>query len=53
MRLWSTAFLLLGLLIATGPARPASLQTLEIVSRSGVHVFSVEIADTEATRRRA
>ena len=49
--LW-TAFLLFGLLIATGPARPAPLKTLEIVSKTGVHVFSVEIADTEATREK-
>ena len=49
--LW-TAFLLFGLLIATGPARPAQQDTLEIVSKTGVHVFSVEIADTEATREK-
>jgi uncharacterized membrane protein (UPF0127 family) len=52
MRAWWTAFLLFGLLIATGPARPAPLQTLEIVSKTGVHVFSVEIADTEAAREK-
>jgi uncharacterized membrane protein (UPF0127 family) len=52
MRAWWTAFLLFGLLIAAGPARPASLKTLEIVSKTGVHVFSVEIADTEAVREK-
>jgi uncharacterized membrane protein (UPF0127 family) len=52
MRAWWTAFLLFGLLIAAGPARPAPLKTLEIVSKTGVHVFSVEIADTEAAREK-
>jgi len=50
MRKFWTAFLLLGLLIAAGPARTAPLQTLEIVSKTGVHVFGVEVADNEATR---
>ena len=45
-----TAFVLFGLLVAAGPARPASPQTLEIASKSGVHVFAVEIADTDAER---
>ena len=49
--LW-TAFLLFGLLIATGPARPTPLKTLEIVSKTGVHVFAVEIADTPAARQK-
>jgi len=44
------AFVLLGFLLATGPARPAGLPTLEIASKTGVHVFAVEIADTEAAR---
>jgi uncharacterized membrane protein (UPF0127 family) len=52
MRAWWTAFLLFGLLIAAGPAGPAPLKTLEIVSKTGVHVFSVEIADTEAAREK-
>jgi uncharacterized protein len=52
MRSWWTAFLLFGLLIAAGPARPAPLKTLEIVSKTGVHVFSVEIADTEPAREK-
>jgi uncharacterized membrane protein (UPF0127 family) len=52
MRSWWTAFLLFGLLIAAGPARPAPLKTLEIVSKTGVHVFSVEVVDTEAAREK-
>jgi uncharacterized membrane protein (UPF0127 family) len=52
MRAWWTAFALFGLLIAAGPARPAPLKTLEIVSKTGVHVFSVEIADTDVTREK-
>ena len=45
-----TGFVLLGFLLAVGPARPAGLPTLEIASKTGVHVFAVEIADTEAQR---
>jgi uncharacterized protein len=52
MRAWCTAFALFGLLIAAGPARPAPQQTLEIVSKTGVHVFAVEIADTEPAREK-
>ncbi len=44
-----TAFVIFGLL-AAGPVRPAGLQTLEIASKTGVHVFSVEIADNDADR---
>ena len=47
-----TAFLLFGLLIAVGPLRAAGLQTLEIASKTGVHTFAVEIADTEAAREK-
>jgi uncharacterized protein len=47
-----TAFILLGFLLAVGPARPAGLHTLEIASKSGVHVFAVTIADTEAQREK-
>ena len=50
--LWWTGFVLLGFLLAAGPARPAGPQTLEITSKTGVHVFSVEIADTEAAREK-
>ena len=45
-----TAFLLIGLLAAVGPVRPAGLRTLEIASKSGVHVFSVEVVDNDADR---
>ena len=47
-----TAFVLIGLLVAAGPARPAERQTLEIASKSGVHAFSVEIADNDAEREK-
>jgi uncharacterized membrane protein (UPF0127 family) len=33
-------------LCAVGPSRAAELQTLEIASRTGVHVFAVEMAVT-------
>ncbi|HEX3160991.1 MAG TPA: DUF192 domain-containing protein [Pseudolabrys sp.] len=36
--------------MAAGPAWPAGKQTLEIASASGVHVFSVELADNDAER---
>ena len=45
-----TAFVLFALLFAAGPVRPAGLETLEIASKTGVHAFAVEIADTEAAR---
>jgi len=45
-----TAFVLIGLLLAAGPARLAERQTLEIASKTGVHAFSVEIATNDAER---
>jgi uncharacterized membrane protein (UPF0127 family) len=49
-----TAFILFGLLVAASPVRSANsqtrLQTLEIASKTGVHVFSVEIAENDADR---
>jgi hypothetical protein len=45
------AFVLL-VLAAAGPARTAPTQMLEIASKTGVHVFAVEIADTEAAREK-
>jgi uncharacterized membrane protein (UPF0127 family) len=39
-----------GFFVAAGPAWPAGKQTLEIASQSGVHVFSVELADNDAER---
>jgi len=51
MRSWRlTAALILGFLPAAGPGRADELKTLEIAGKTGVHVFSVEIADTDAGR---
>jgi hypothetical protein len=47
-----TAFVLIGLLVAASPVRPAGLQTLEIASKTGVHAFTVEIADTDPEREK-
>jgi hypothetical protein len=47
-----TVFILFALLIAAGPVRPAGLQTLEIVSKTGVHTFTVELADNDADREK-
>ena len=47
-----TAFIVFGLLAAAGPARPAGIQTLEIASKTGVHAFTVELADTDAEREK-
>ena len=47
-----TAFVLIALLVAAGPVRPAELQTLEIASKNGVHAFSVEMAVTEPEREK-
>jgi len=44
------AFILFGLLVAVGPVRPAGLQSLEIASKTGVHVFAVEMAENDAER---
>lgn len=45
-----TAFILLGLFLAAGPARTADREPLSIISKNGVHKFSVEMAVTEAER---
>ena len=47
-----TAFVLFAFLLAAGQAKPADQHTLEIASKTGVHIFSVEIADTEAQREK-
>jgi hypothetical protein len=47
-----TAFVLIGVLVGAGPARPAGLQTLEIASKTGVHAFTVEVVDTEPEREK-
>ena len=44
------AVILLGLLVAAGPAGAADRNTVEIASRTGVHIFAVEIAANEAER---
>jgi uncharacterized membrane protein (UPF0127 family) len=46
----SFVFVLVGLVAFASPVWPAGKQTLEIASKSGVHVFSVEIADNDAER---
>jgi uncharacterized membrane protein (UPF0127 family) len=44
------AFILFGLFLAVGPASPAGQQTIEIATKTGVHLFAVELVDTEAER---
>ena len=52
MRLFRASTLAIGalLVVASGPATAAELQTLEIVTKSGVHVFTVEVAKTDQER---
>jgi hypothetical protein len=47
-----TAFVLFALMLAAGPGRTADQRTLEIASKTGVHSFAVEIADTEPQREK-
>jgi uncharacterized membrane protein (UPF0127 family) len=47
-----TGLVVLGFLLVAGAARAAGQNTLEIVSKTGVHVFAVEIADTDAAREK-
>jgi len=47
-----TGVVLLGFLLAVGVARAAGQSTLEIVSKTGVHVFTVEMAATEEQREK-
>ncbi|KPG01005.1 hypothetical protein IP86_05930 [Rhodopseudomonas sp. AAP120] len=50
-RAWSAlAAVLMLCAFAAGEARAAKMETLEIASQTGVHVFSVEIATTEKER---
>ena len=44
------AFIIFALFAAAVPAREAGQQTLEIATRSGVHVFAVEVVDNDADR---
>ncbi len=49
---WMPVIALLALCTSGGfGAQAASIQTLEIVTRNGVHVFSVEMATTEEERQ--
>jgi uncharacterized membrane protein (UPF0127 family) len=48
----STTFALLACLVAAGPVSPAGLQTLEIASKTGVHAFTVELADNDTEREK-
>jgi uncharacterized protein len=49
---WLAAILVVaGCAVASAPVRAASLQPLEIVTRNGVQVFSVEIATTEEEKQ--
>ena len=48
----SIAFALFAFLLAAGPVRSAGLQTLEIASKTGVHAFTVELADNDAAREK-
>ncbi|MFZ0620812.1 MAG: DUF192 domain-containing protein [Pseudolabrys sp.] len=44
------AFTIFALFAAAVPAREAGQQTLEIATKSGVHVFAVEVVDNDADR---
>ncbi|MDA9538484.1 hypothetical protein ACM41_20395 [Bradyrhizobium sp. CCBAU 21362] len=49
---WLAAILLIaGVVVAGGSVRAASFQPLEIVTKSGVQVFSVEMATTEEEKQ--
>jgi uncharacterized membrane protein (UPF0127 family) len=45
-----TTILVLGFVLAVAPGRAEELKTLEVASKTGVHIFSVEVADTDAER---
>ncbi|MFK4657076.1 uncharacterized membrane protein (UPF0127 family) [Bradyrhizobium japonicum] len=48
---WLAAILVVGCAVGSAPARAASFQPLEIVTRNGVQVFSVEMATTEEEKQ--
>lgn len=52
MRNLVAAAALLSVLLASGPIRAADESTLEIVTGSGVHVFTVEMAKTTEERQK-
>lgn len=47
--MWAAAFVLL---VLQAPLAVADQKTLEIVSKNGIHVFTVELAVTDADRQR-
>jgi uncharacterized membrane protein (UPF0127 family) len=47
----AAVLILVGFALAGAPVRAASLQPLEIVTRNGVQVFSVEMATTEEEKQ--
>jgi len=47
-----TRFAFLFIILVSAPALSAPLPTLEIVSKTGVHTFEVELATTEAEREK-
>lgn len=49
-RLRILAFIALGLIAVAGPVRAADREPLTVISKNGVHTFSVEMAVTEAQR---
>ena len=50
VRLGSLALFVLALFFSAEAARAAGEQTLEIASKTGVHIFAVEIVDNDADR---
>jgi uncharacterized membrane protein (UPF0127 family) len=50
VRLGSLALITLALLFPSETVTAAGQQTLEIASKSGVHIFSVEVVDNDADR---
>lgn len=48
---WLAAILVLAFAVASAPAGAASFQPLEIVTKNGVQVFSVEMATTEEEKK--
>ena len=48
---WLAAILVIAFAVASAPAGAASFQPLEIVTKNGVQVFSVEMATTEEEKK--
>jgi hypothetical protein len=51
-RLQLITVILFGLLVAAAPSSAAGVHTLEIASKTGVHTFSVEVAQNDAEREK-